>query len=158
MPEQSFWEHRSLDQMSDEEWESLCDGCGLCCLQKLEDADTGEVYFTRIACRLLDDQTGRCRNYAGRTEAVSDCLSVRPLTDAKRQWLPDSCAYRRIDEGRGLPEWHPLVTGDPLSAVHHGRSVVGKTHSECDLPVHEWPEYVIDLDDFVANLHGGDDR
>lgn len=153
MAEEPFWEQRSLEDMSDAEWESLCDGCGLCCLQKLEDADTGDVFYTRVACRLLDASTARCSDYSRRLRRVPDCLSLRPLTEEKRQWLPPSCAYRRLDEGKGLPSWHPLLTGDPGSTAAAGYSVIGKTRSEASLPVSEWPEQVIDLEDFVANLH-----
>jgi len=148
-----FWETKTLDELSDQQWESLCDGCGLCCLQKLEDEDTGELFYTRIACRMLDDSTARCRDYKNRFESVPDCVSMRPLTDEKRQWLPESCAYRRIAEGRGLAEWHPLISQSSGSVVEAGRSVASKTLAESEVPVHRWQDYVIDLDDFVAGVH-----
>ena len=138
-----FWETTPLAAMSDAEWESLCDGCGRCCLQKLEDEDTGEVHFTRVACRLLDTATARCRHYADRRAHVEDCLEVRPLDADKRGWLPASCAYRRLAEGRGLADWHPLVSGDPGSVVRAGIAVAGRVVSERDVPVHELIEHLI---------------
>ena len=148
-----FWETRALDDMSDEEWESLCDGCGRCCLHKLEDEETGDVFYTRIACRLLDDDSARCKNYTARFQEVPDCLSMRPLNKDKLRWLPSSCAYRRLSEGRGLAEWHPLVSGSADSVRVAGIAVAGMTRAEFDVPVSEWPDHIIDLDTFVASLH-----
>jgi len=142
-----FWETTPLAAMSEAEWESLCDGCGRCCLQKLEDEDTGDVHFTRVACRLLDTATCRCRDYAHRRRHVEDCLSVRPLTDEKRGWLPSSCAYRRLDEGRGLADWHPLVSGDRDSVRRAGISVAGRVVSELDVPVHELMRHLVVWED-----------
>ena len=139
-----FWETKPLAEMSEAEWEALCDGCGRCCLHKLEDEDTGELHFTRVACRLLDTATCRCRDYPARRRRVEDCLSVRPLTAEKRAWLPASCAYRRLDEGRGLADWHPLVSGDPRSVARAGVGVAGRAVSELDVPVHEMVHHVVD--------------
>ena len=152
MKEPPFWETRTLDEMSDDQWESLCDGCGRCCLHKLEDEDTGEVFYTRIACRLLDGESARCKNYKDRFQEVPDCLSMRPLNEDKLRWLPMSCAYRRLSEGRGLAEWHPLVSGRVDSVRAAGIAVTGKTRAEFDVPVSEWPDHVIDIDTFVASL------
>ncbi len=127
-----FWKRKSLAEMSKEEWESLCDGCALCCLQKIEDEETGDVYFTDIACRLLDTETCRCTNYAERAKLVSDCLVLSADDPDAFHWLPDSCAYRRLADGKDLPEWHPLITGDPNSVHEAGISAKGKMVSETD--------------------------
>ncbi len=107
-----FWQEKTLSQMSFSEWESLCDGCARCCLHKLEDEDSGEIFFTRVACRLLDIETCRCTRYADRCRLVTDCLDLRSGF-TQFHWLPSSCAYRLLAEGKALPAWHPLISGDP---------------------------------------------
>lgn len=114
-----FWQIKSLAQMSEAEWESLCDGCARCCLHKIEDEDTEEVFFTKIACRLLDIGACRCTRYASRCEEVEGCLDIR-AGFAQIHWLPSTCAYRLLAEGKGLPDWHPLVTGDAGSVREAG--------------------------------------
>ncbi len=139
----TFWEHIPLNEMNDEQWESLCDGCGQCCLQKLEDEDTGEIHLTDIACKLLDTKSCRCSRYASRFEQVPDCLSVRDVVNENPGWLPQSCAYRRLAEGRPLADWHPLVSGERDSTLNAGVSVSGRCVSETQVPVAEWTEHLI---------------
>jgi len=142
-----FWESVPLARMSPAEWEALCDGCGKCCLNKLEDADTGEVFFTNIACRLLDDSTCRCGNYEIRKSLVPECVLLTPgtLKDVA-YWLPKSCAYRRLHEGRKLAEWHPLISGDPDSVHRAGISVQGRTVPEYEIPEEDWEDHIIEGD------------
>ena len=127
-----FWETVPLDKMSRAEWESLCDGCGKCCIHKLEDEDTGELHPTNIACRLLDRRSGQCSDYKHRHAYVPECVRLTPTKLRQIDWLPTTCAYRLIDEGQPLPEWHHLVSGD-RDAVHRaGQSVRGWTVSESE--------------------------
>jgi uncharacterized protein len=130
-----FWRRKGLAELSDAEWESLCDGCGRCCLSKLEDEDTGRIYFTDVGCRMLDGQTCRCRDYRNRTEKVDDCVRLRPDNVSEISWLPPTCAYRLVAEGRDLYWWHPLVSGDAETVHLAGVSVRGRVGaSEDDVP------------------------
>jgi uncharacterized cysteine cluster protein YcgN (CxxCxxCC family) len=131
-----FWKRKSLAEMTRPEWDSLCDGCALCCMHKVEDEDSGEVFYTNLACKLLDVDTCRCTDYANRAKKVADCLVLTPDATEAFEWLPATCAYRRLAYGQDLPEWHPLITGD-LDSVHQVEvSVRGKVVSENDTD--EW--------------------
>lgn len=124
-----FWE-RPLETLDRQEWEALCDGCGRCCLHKVEDADTGEIYSTNVACKLLDLDTARCSNYRHRRAFVPDCLRLTKRNAGLLDWLPATCAYRLRAEGQPLPEWHYLVSGDRETVHEAGISVIGKVVSE----------------------------
>lgn len=140
----NFWETKTFEEMSPEEWEALCDGCAKCCLYKIEDRDTGEVHFTNVACRLLDLKTCRCLDYPHRTEVVPDCLLLTPAMAREVNWLPESCAYRRLAEGKSLAWWHPLVSGDPNSVLQMGRSVYGKVVNEEEVDLDDLEDMVVD--------------
>jgi len=118
-----FWQRKALDQMTEAEWESLCDGCGRCCLNKLEEDDTGRVYYTDVGCRLLDGHACRCRDYENRSAEVDDCVRLTAANVGKLGWLPPTCAYRLLAQGRDLYWWHPLVSGDPETVHAAGISV-----------------------------------
>jgi uncharacterized cysteine cluster protein YcgN (CxxCxxCC family) len=133
MARKPFWQTKTLGAMTPAEWESLCDGCGLCCLIRFEDEDTGEIIPTRVACKLFDGQLCRCTDYANRKAYVPDCIKLTPGNIEDLMWMPKSCAYRRLHEGRGLADWHPLVSGDPESVHRAGVSIRGQTISEASL-------------------------
>ncbi|MEM6308383.1 MAG: YcgN family cysteine cluster protein [Pseudomonadota bacterium] len=140
-----FWEAKRLDHMTHAEWESLCDGCGRCCLNKLEDPDTGHVALTRVACRLLDDDTCRCAQYDIRHQFVPECIRMTPKNIGQyAYWLPQTCAYKRLYEGGTLPDWHPLITGDPQSVHQAGVSVQGITLPEFEVDEEDWEDHIIE--------------
>lgn len=138
-----FWRSKTLEQLSQEEWEALCDGCGRCCLNKLEDWDTGEIAWTPIACRLLDETACRCRDYQNRFQSVPDCVPLTPKTVRELTWLPPTCAYRLVAEGRDLYPWHYLICGDREAVHQAGVSVRGRTVSEAGLKVDDFEDYVV---------------
>lgn len=125
-----FWEHKTLAELDAAEWESLCDGCGRCCLLKLEDADSGDIAYTGVACRLLDIRRCRCRDYGNRQRRVPDCQVLDPVVVPALDWLPDTCAYRLVAEGKPLADWHPLISGTPDSVQAAGISVRDRVVSE----------------------------
>jgi uncharacterized cysteine cluster protein YcgN (CxxCxxCC family) len=143
-----FWRRKSLREMTQAEWESLCDGCGRCCLSKLEDEDTHEIFFTDIGCRLLDGQSCRCRDYPNRTAQVEDCVQLTPDVVETIAWLPPSCAYRLVREGRDLYWWHPLVSGDPDTVHAAGVSIRGRLFAtedsvgddDYEKRIRQWPQ------------------
>lgn len=137
-----FWQIVPLAQMSQTQWESLCDGCGKCCLHKLEDEDSGEVFYTDVACRYLSADC-RCQCYAQRAQKVSACLTLRPEHLSEVTWLPSTCSYRLLSEGKTLPEWHPLITGEPDSVHKAGHSVKGNFVSEYDVSEDDYEDHIV---------------
>lgn len=138
-----FWETKSLAEMTEAEWESLCDGCGRCCLLKLQDDVSGAIEHTAVACRWLDLEACRCGCYPQRHAKVPDCVEISAANVQTLGFLPVSCAYRRVAEGRGLAWWHPLVSGDPATVAAAGISVAGKVVSEAGVHPDELDRYVI---------------
>ena len=140
-----FWERKPLKSMNKAEWEALCDGCGKCCLNKLEDEDSGDVALTRVACRLLDDATCRCSHYENRHQFVPDCIVLKPSNiDSHAYWMPRTCAYRLLHMGQPLPDWHPLLSGTAESVHAAGISVRGRTVSEFDVADEDWEDHIIE--------------
>jgi uncharacterized cysteine cluster protein YcgN (CxxCxxCC family) len=144
---QPFWKRKTLAELTPEEWESLCDGCAQCCIIKFEDEDTGRVYHTNVVCELLDIYHCRCTRYSERSLLVPTCVTLTPELAGALSWMPETCAYRLVAEGRDLPLWHPLVCGD-VKAVHQaGISVRGKVVSGRDVEEEDLPDYVTDDDE-----------
>lgn len=139
-----FWKTTKLADMTPEQWEQLCDGCGKCCLHKIEDADeAGAIYYTNVACKLLDLKTAKCTNYENRKQLVVGCTVLDVENVQSFYWLPSTCAYRRLAEGQTLPKWHPLRSGDAASTIKQGRSVVGLCVSENDVNEEDYEEHLI---------------
>lgn len=134
----AFWRKKTLTEMTAAEWESLCDGCGLCCQIRIEDEDSGEIALSDAACRLLDLCTHRCKDYANRQAKVPDCVKVTPENVHALTWLPHSCAYRLVAAGHDLPHWHHLVCGDPERVHRDGPSMLGDLVSEDEV---DWETY-----------------
>ncbi|QIE45466.1 YcgN family cysteine cluster protein [Pseudohalocynthiibacter aestuariivivens] len=140
-----FWETVSLQRMTRAEWEALCDGCGKCCMNKLEDEDTGEVALTRVACRLFDDTTCRCAQYPIRHQFVPECIVLKPANmDANLYWMPDTCAYKLLWQGKPLFDWHPLISGDPETVHAAGVSMQSRTVPEFAIDEDDWEDHIIE--------------
>ena len=139
-----FWRTKTLEQLSKAEWEALCDGCGRCCLNKLEYEDTGAIEWTNLACRLLDGETCRCTDYQHRHDKVPDCIALTPENVRKLNWLPPTCGYRLVAEGRDLYWWHPLVSGDTETVHHAGISVRGRTESEVGATIDDYEDHIVE--------------
>lgn len=140
-----FWEKKPLTKLTPQEWEALCDGCGKCCLNKLEDEETGDVHLTRVACRLFDDSICRCTQYDIRHQFVPECIVLDPKTIAENAyWLPQTCAYKLLWEGKPLYEWHPLLTGDPATVHTAGVSVKDMTVAEFEITEDDWEDHLIE--------------
>ena len=140
-----FWEHKALKDLSQPEWEALCDGCGKCCLNKLEDEDTGHVELTRVACRLFDDSTCRCGQYEIRHQFVPECIVLAPSNIAEHAyWMPQTCAYRLLWEGKPLYDWHPLISGTAQSVHDAGVSVKDRTVPEFEVHEDDWEDHIIE--------------
>lgn len=141
-----FWKTKTLEAMTPEEWESLCDGCGKCCLAKLEDEDTGEIYWTSVGCRLFNSETCRCNDYENRLKTVTDCVQLTPEKVRTLSWLPSTCAYKLVAEGRDLYWWHHLVSGDRETIHQAGmsmRSRVDVLETELNEP-EDYFEYMLE--------------
>jgi uncharacterized cysteine cluster protein YcgN (CxxCxxCC family) len=138
-----FWKHKRLDELGADEWEALCDGCAQCCVVKLQDEDTGDIAVTNIACRLLDCESCRCSDYRHRHEQVAACAAFSVTEVAEFHWLPPTCAYRLLAEGKPLADWHPLVSGDPDSVHAAGISVRGTVVSESAVPEDDVEDYIV---------------
>ncbi|EBI0222938.1 YcgN family cysteine cluster protein [Salmonella enterica] len=141
MSDTPFWQRKTLDEMTDAEWESLCDGCGQCCLHKLMDEDTDEIYFTNVACRQLNIKTCQCRHYERRFEFEPDCIKLTRENLPDFEWLPMTCAYRLLAEGKLLPTWHPLLTGS--KAAMHGERISVRHIAVKESEVRDWQDHIL---------------
>ena len=139
-----FWKRKTFEEMTRAEWESLCDGCARCCLYKLEDEDTGEIYYTNVVCRLLDTFRCRCTAYNERRTLMPTCLVLTPDIVRQIKWMPKTCAYRLVHEGKDLEWWHPLVSGDPNTVHQAGISVRYRTQAEEDVDMENLEDYIVD--------------
>lgn len=142
-----YWKAKPLSELDQEEWESLCDGCGKCCLLKLEDEDTGEIAYTRLHCKLFDAATCQCSNYVERKKHVPECVILTPEKINELHWMPSTCAYRLVSEGKDLPDWHHLISGSRTTIHKAGKSVLGKTLSEETVFDGDEFDWIVDWDD-----------
>ena len=141
---QPFWKTKTLSQLSKPEWESLCDGCGKCCLIQLEDEDSGLRLHTDVTCRLFNPDTCRCGDYTNRKQRVPDCVILTPKNVTELEWMPQTCAYRLIGEGKDLYDWHPLVSGDPMSVHKAGMSIRNQVISEDEVDPEDWEDRIVE--------------
>jgi uncharacterized cysteine cluster protein YcgN (CxxCxxCC family) len=139
-----FWEIKSLTEMNQQEWESLCDGCARCCLIKLEDEDSGDIHYTNVVCDLLDLESCRCTQYQSRSQLVPECVVVTPEVLDQLHWMPSTCAYRLLWEGKPLPEWHPLVSGNADSVHLAGISVRGRVYRQAEINDDDLEDHIVD--------------
>lgn len=139
-----FWKTKALNELTREEWESLCDGCARCCIIKFQDEDSGRIYHTNVVCEYLDIYHCRCTRYVERSVLVPTCVTLTPKLAAELEWMPETCAYRLLAEGKPLPLWHPLVCGDPNAVHQAGISVRGKVVSGKDVEDEDLPDYVVE--------------
>jgi hypothetical protein len=138
-----FWEVKTLEQLSPEEWEELCDGCGQCCLYKLEDVDSGDIYLTNVVCRFLDRDTSQCQMYPERRQAVPTCVQLNPKNVLELSWIPPTCAYKLVGEGKPLPGWHPLISGEKLSIRNAEFNLGQQMISETEIDMNDLENHVI---------------
>lgn len=140
-----YWEHKPLTKLNQQEWEALCDGCGKCCMNKLEDEDTGHVVMTNVACRLLDDSSCQCSQYPIRHNFVPECIVLKPSNIAENAyWMPQTCAYYLLWTGKPLPDWHPLISGDPETVHSSGASMRHRTVPEFEISDDDWEDHIIE--------------
>jgi len=145
-----FWQRIPLKELTEQQWESICDGCCQCCTHKLIDEETNELFKTNVVCQYLDQKEGRCTVYSERHKYVPDCIKVTPKNAGELKWMPETCGYRRLAEGEALPSWHPLETGQKDSVVTYGASVLGKVISEADVHMEDIENFLVDNDYFTS--------
>jgi len=137
-----FWETKNLIDMNENEWESLCDKCGKCCVIKLEDFDTQEVHYTNVSCKLLCEKSASCKDYENRKSIVPDCIILSPDNLKDLKWMPKTCAYKLLNEGKNLPYWHPLLSGNDKEIVNSGNSVKNRVTNENEIKIKDLPDYI----------------
>lgn len=142
-----FWKEKTLSEMTNNEWESLCDGCGRCCVWKFQDEDTDEMLYTDIRCRMFNNSTCRCTDYPNRTTLITDCIDIHKLSGSQFNWLPETCAYRLLHEGNTLPDWHPLISGNASTVHEAGISLRHKTVSSEGVTEEDIIRHIIDPDE-----------
>ena len=137
-----FWETKNLIDMNENEWESLCDKCGKCCVIKLEDFDTQQVHYTNVSCKLLCEKSASCKDYENRKSIVPDCIILSPDNLKELKWMPETCAYKLLNEGKNLPYWHPLLSGNDKEIVNSGNSVKNRVTNENEIKIKDLPDYI----------------